>query len=83
MTSDPINDPRDPEPLDEAVAEAAEHAEQAGDHRSEMQRRAAQAESEDGKRASELERQSAEHRDAAETEEQLAQRRARQADAGS
>jgi hypothetical protein len=81
MTSDPVNGPRDPGPPDEAVQEAAEHAEQAGDHRQEMQRRAAQAESEDGGPAAELERKAAEHREAAEAEEDQAQQRAREADA--
>jgi hypothetical protein len=71
---------RDEEPQDETVQEAAEHAERAGEHRQEMQRRAVQAEAAEPSDADELERESADHGSAAQTEESLARERAREAD---
>jgi hypothetical protein len=71
---------RNEEPQDEAVQEAAEHAERAGDHRQEEQRRAAQAEAADPSDVAELEREAADHGTAAQTEESLAAKRAREAD---
>ncbi len=62
------------------MQEAAEHAERAGEHRQEMQRRAAQAEAAEPSDAAELEREAADHGTAAQTEESLASERAREAD---
>jgi hypothetical protein len=71
---------RDEEPQDEAVQEAAEHADRAGEHRQEMQRRAAQAEAAEPDDAAELEREAVGHGTAAQTEESLAGERALEAD---
>ncbi|MEA2159834.1 MAG: hypothetical protein QOD66_2214 [Solirubrobacteraceae bacterium] len=71
---------RDEEPQDETVQEAAEHAERAGEHRQEMQRRAAQAEASGPADAAELEREAADHGTAAQAEESMAGERAREAD---
>jgi hypothetical protein len=62
------------------VEEAAEHAARAVSHRRESQRRAVQAEAEDGPTSEALERSSAEHTEAAHAEENEAGEAAKRAD---
>jgi hypothetical protein len=69
-----------PEPGDETVEEAAEHADRSVDHRREMQRRAAQSEAAEGPEEAALEGQSVEHERAAQAEEAQADETARAAD---
>jgi hypothetical protein len=71
---------RDERTHDETVQEAAEHADRAGEHRQEMQRRAAQAEAAEPAESDELEREVAEHAAGAGSEEQRASERAHEAD---
>ena len=75
-----MNQTRRPEPNDETVEEAAEHADRSVDHRREMQRRAAQSEAAEGAEAADLEGQSTEHERAAHAEEAQADETARAAD---
>jgi hypothetical protein len=75
-----MNQIRPPEPDDETVEEAAEHADRSVDHRREMQRRAAQSEAAEGAEAADLEGQSTEHERAADAEEAQAEETARAAD---
>ncbi len=74
-----MNQTRPPEPDDETVEEAAEHADRSVDHRREMQRRAAQSKAADGAEEADLEGQAAEHERAAQTEEDQAEETARAA----
>lgn len=69
-------------PADEKVQEAAEHAGRAVEERRQVQRSAAQAQAADGADEAALQRESVEHRRAAESEEAAAQVTAREADSG-
>lgn len=71
---------RDEPTHDETVQEAAEHAERAGEHRQEMQRRSVQAETAEGSDSAQLEQAAADHRVRAEVEQEQANERAQQAD---
>ena len=65
---------------DEKVEEAAAHAARSVEHRRQMQRDSVKAEAAEGAEADALERGASEHGEAAEEDEEAAERAAREAD---